>query len=599
MQDLRRWAGACLVLAYGLSGCVGDLGSGGPVAGAPGGQPPVTGGATGGAPDGMTPRAGGSSVGGASGGAPPAAGTGSGTSGAGGLGSGGANCATPAAGPEGIHRLTPREYRNSLRAFLSNDALDPVLDADREKLATLDAVRKWYNAADAAVPSTLAWLKGSGSCDPASNEACAQDLYQRFAARAFRRPLQDDEREWLASSWAALPAKASLSQRLEVMGELILQAPQFLYLYSQGTPAGAVNVLDGYARAERLSYFLWDAPPDDELLAAAAGGGLATREGMREQAERLLSDERARPVLRSFLSEWLELDGATILPSLDDTPKDARLFPRFNDVMRRSMRRELESFMDYVMFEKDGSLETLFGSTRAYVNAPLAALYGVSGPASADQWAWVDLDQTQRAGMLTRAGFLAVHASQSVTSPIRRGVYLLKEVLCVKLPSPPANVDNTPVEITGGEVRTVRQATLQRTGGAACAPCHSRINELGFAFEHYDAIGGWQDKEAKTGAVIDARADLSKSGSSLQGSVDGALELSRLLAQSPEVAACATERWFEVALRRSPVELDECSVQRIRTKTSETRSIRELLLAMVESDAFLNVNHGEQTAERP
>jgi hypothetical protein len=158
-------------------------------------------------------------------------------------------------------------------------------------------------------------------------------------------------------------------------------------------------------------------------------------------------------------------------------------------------------------------------------------------------------------------------------------------------------VDNTPLEITG-EIETVRQATLQRTGSATCGACHTRINELGFAFEHYDAIGRWQDRDAQTGATLDASADLSKSGSSLQGSVDGALRLSEMLAKSPEVAACATKKWFEVALRRSPVELDACSIERIRTKASETSSIRELLLALVESDAFLYVSHGQQ-AESP
>ncbi len=97
------------------------------------------------------------------------------------------------------------------------------------------------------------------------------------------------------------------------------------------------------------------------------------------------------------------------------------------------MRREIEAFMDYVMFEQDGSLDALFSGTRAYVNAPLAKIYGVTGPATADDWAWVDLDPAKRAGMLTRAGFLAVHASQSATSPIRRGVYMLKEVLWLRL----------------------------------------------------------------------------------------------------------------------------------------------------------------------
>jgi hypothetical protein len=503
------------------------------------------------------------------------------------------DCASTQIGPERIHRLTPNEYANSLRALLGNEALEPVLDADREHIATLDAVRKWYNAADVAVPVTATWLSAYGTCNPGTDAACAKTLYEAFAERAFRRPLKEDERAWLAESWSKLPAAASVALRLETITELILQAPQFLYLYTQGTPSGAVNLLDSYERAQRLSYFLWDSLPDQALLNAAKAGELMTSAGMRSQAERMLADERAKPVLRSFLSQWLELDGATILPSLAETPKDAKLFPGFDAVLRQSLRREIEMFMDHVMFEKDGSLEELFSSTRAYVNAPLAKLYGVSGPANADSWAWVDLDATQRAGMLTRAGFLAVHASQDVTSPIRRGVYLLQEVLCVALPSPPANVDNTPVEVTGGDVKTVRQATLKRTGGPACASCHVQINELGFAFEHYDAIGRWQETETGTGAAIDASAQLSNAGPGLDGPVDGAVELSRRLARSPAVAECATRKWFEVALRRSPVALDACSVRKIQQKTAETRSIRELLLAMVESDAFLNVSHGE------
>jgi Protein of unknown function (DUF1592)/Protein of unknown function (DUF1588)/Protein of unknown function (DUF1585) len=520
-----------------------------------------------------------------------------GPGGPGGPGSSPVACEGRQVGPERIHRLTPKEYTNTLRALLGDDTLELVLDADREPIATLDAVRKWYNAADSAVPSTSAWLSAYGSCNADADPACAVSLYESFAERAFRRPLKADERTWLADSWAVLPAAAPVSARLETMGELVLQAPQFLYLYTEGTATGAVSILDGHERAQRLAYFLWDGPPDEALLAAAAAGGLDTAAGMREQAEHMLADERAKPVLRTFLVDWLELDGATILPSLEQTPKDADRYPGFDDVLRQSMRRELESFMDYVMFEQDGSLEALFSGTRAYVNAPLAAIYGVSGPATADDWAWVDLDPTKRAGMLTRAGFLAVHASQSVTSPIRRGVYLLKQVLCVDLPSPPANVDNSPIEVSkddmAGGVTTVRQATLKRTGNPTCAGCHVSINELGFAFEHYDAIGRWQETEVGTGGTIDATATLSHAGDGIDGPVDGAIALSNKLAKSPAVAECATRKWFNVALRRSPVALDACSIAKVSAKVAESQSIRELLLAMVETDAFLDVNHGE------
>jgi hypothetical protein len=523
--------------------------------------------------------------------------TAGGPGGHGGPDANGSDCATTQVGAERIDRLTPREYTNTLRSLLANEELEPVLDPDREPIATLDAVRKWYNAADTAVPSSSAWWSAYGSCDARADASCAVELYESFAERAFRRPLEQDERAWLASSWAALPAAASVALRLETIAELVLQAPQYLYLYSEGTPAGASHALDGHERAQRLAYFLWDGPPDQALLDAAGAGQLDGPAAMREQAERMLADPRAKPVLRSFLGDWLELDGAVILPGLDQTPKDEALYPGFDEALRHSMRREIEAFMDYVMFEQDGSLEALFTGTRAYVNAPLAELYGVAGPSSADEWAWVDLDPAQRAGMLTRAGFLAVHASQTITSPIRRGVYMLKEVLCVDLPSPPANVDNSPIEITDGDmaggVTTVRQATLQRTGNTACASCHIMINELGFAFEHYDAIGRWQQTEVGSGGTIDATANLSHAGEGLDGPVNGAIELSARLAKSPSVARCATKKWFEVALRRGPALLDACSVQQVQARTAETQSIRELLLAMVETDSFLHVNHGE------
>lgn len=559
MQYRHPVLSAGIVLAsLGLGGCVGKIGSSGPEGGFAG-------------------AAGGSAA----------------VGGAGGPGMASGDCAAPQVGPERIHRLTPTQYTSSLRVLAHDDTLEPALDADREPIATLDAVRKWYNAAESAVPANASWLSAYGNCKPESDAACATALYESFAERAFRRPLKEDERAWLAESWAALPTAASVALRLETITELILQAPQFLYLYTEGTPSGALNVLDGHERAQRLSYFLWDSLPDEALLAAAQSGELDSSAGMRRQAERMLADERAKPVLRSFLARWLELNGAAILPSLEQTPKDAKLYPGFDGALRQSMRRELEAFMDDVMFEQNGSLKELFSGTRAYVNGPLAKLYGVAGPAGVDDWAWIELDPTKRAGMLTRAGFLAVHASQTVTSPIRRGVYLLKEVLCVDLPSPPANVDNTPVEVTDGDVGTVREATLKRTGNPSCAGCHVRINELGFAFEHYDAIGRWQDSEQATGAAIDSSANLSQAGEGLDGPVDGAIELSKRLAQSPAVAACATRKWFEVALRRSPVELDACAVQKISAKVAATSSLRELLLAMVESEAFLNVNHGD------
>ncbi len=503
------------------------------------------------------------------------------------------------AGAERIYRLTPNEYTNIVRTLFSDDALAPQLDVDRELIATGSAVRKWQSAAQAVVPNGSDWTQAYVACD-IDTTACQSELFEAFAERAFRRPLLEDEKVWLSDLAASMPVDASSDEVVKAVTEVLLQTPQFLYVYAEGSAVPdsphALRELRGYERAQRLSLFLWDSLPDTTLLEAARSGALDAPDGMRTQAERMLVDDRAKPVLREFLVEWLELNGATILPTLEQTPKSSDIFPEVNDALRSAMRREVEALMDYVMFEADGSLETLLTSTRAYVNGPLAKLYGVAGgPTTESDWRWVDLDPNERAGMLTRAGFLTVHAAQTETSPIRRGVYMLTEVLCVNLPSPPANVDNTPIDaadLDPEEVSTVRKATELRTGSDACTGCHTQINELGFAFENFDAIGKWQEQERVSGAPIDASANLSSSGEATDGPVDGALELSARLAKSPAVAACMSERWFETALKRSPVELDACTVETLNQNAAASANMRDAILDIVTSDAFLHVNRG-------
>jgi len=397
-----------------------------------------------------------------------------------------------------------------------------------------------------------------------------------------------------------MPADGTQSEKLAALVQSILQAPQFIYLYPVGEVVpGAEDGplrLTGEEMAARLSYFFWDTLPDDELLAAAGDGSLDTPEGVSAQAERMLADDRAKPVLRGYLTNWLDLEGTHTLGPVDSITKDTTIFPDFTAATGRDMRTEIEAFMDYVMFEKGGSFESLFLDTRAYVNGPLAKLYGVTdGPAGANQWAWVDLNSTQRAGILTRASYLAVHASATNSSPIRRGVHVLSSMLCQPPGAPPGNVDNTPVSAgTGstGKLLSVREQTELRTQAPECAGCHSRINPIGFAFEHYDAMGGWQgDTETNSGADVNAVGELHNAGLA-SGPVDGAVALSERLLETDWMRECATEQWFDHALRRNPGSLDVCSLQTVRQQVGKPGSLTTLLLRFVESDAFRYVNHG-------
>jgi len=310
----------------------------------------------------------------------------------------------------------------------------------------------------------------------------------------------------------------------------------------------------------------------------------------------MLMDARAEETVQRFFWRWLQLDGGRLHHPLEETDKDAELFPEYDAGLRRAMRTELEAFVRRVFFEGDASFEQLLADNHAYVNGALAELYGVEGgPTGADEWAWVELDPEERSGLLTRAAFLTVFASADVRSPIRRGVFVIEEVLCNALGEPPPNASDTPV--TGGEVddgsggtvvRTVREDVEARTQGEPCSGCHRVINPVGFAFGHYDAIGRWRSEELGTGLPIDASGMLQ--GSDVDGEVGGAVELSRQLSRSERVRSCFARRFMTRALGHAPGELDECATEHVQRRFADTGSMWEMVLAIVESDAFRYVS---------
>ncbi|WP_437636816.1 DUF1588 domain-containing protein [Sorangium sp. So ce854] len=241
------------------------------------------------------------------------------------------------------------------------------------------------------------------------------------------------------------------------------------------------------------------------------------------------------------------------------------------------------------------------------MNGPLAALYGVEGPADERTFSWVSLPGDQRAGIFTRAAFLSVFGSVEVKSPIRRGAYILEQVLCRPLGPPPPNASDVPVK--GGVVeengelirRTVRQDVEAKTSSGNCVSCHASINPIGFAFEHYDALGRWQPQETGGGADapyaldIDARGRLpamSPDGDSVE--VDGGVEMSAALAASAAARACLTKHLFQAALRRVPVDQDLASIEAATPAPESGGSMRDALLALTTSNAFLHLRHPDE-----
>ncbi len=265
--------------------------------------------------------------------------------------------------------------------------------------------------------------------------------------------------------------------------------------------------------------------------------------------------------------QWLGFDG------VEGLNKDADAYPEWDEGLRAAIREETERFVETTVFDGPGTLRALLTSTRTWVNPALAELYGVAAPAD---WAQVELDPAQRAGVLTQASFLATRAHAIHPSPVLRGVFVFDRLLCAPLPPPPPGVDTTP-PAGGDEPKTNRQRYLDHEA-PGCAECHERIDGIGFTMEHYDAIGRWRDDDG--GLPVDATGSVSGTA------VDGAVELAGALADSAEVRRCYVTQWFRAAFGRGEAAGDSPTLDALDDGFSSDQDIRELLVSITTREEF-------------
>jgi hypothetical protein len=290
----------------------------------------------------------------------------------------------------------------------------------------------------------------------------------------------------------------------------------------------------------------------------------------------MLKDPRASDALASFHAQWLDLGK---LPALT---KDPTLFPSFTPALRDAMQAETTGFADYVLRQGDGRLETLLAAPYSILDGPLFELYGVARPAGTTGPTLTQLDPKQRAGLLTQASFLATHAHENQTSPVARGVAVLRNVMCVPMPDPPANVNNAPPD--PGPGATTRQRFAAHEMVASCAACHVSIDGIGMGFEGYDAMGA--SRTMDQGLPVDATGKVV--GTDAAGTFDGAVALAQRLAASPDVRLCVARQWFRFALGRMETANDNCSLKgSFDAFDGSNHDVRALLGALATSDAFL------------
>ena len=411
--------------------------------------------------------------------------------------------------------------------------------------------------------------------DDDHREALRRNLAD-FATRAFRRPATEAEVDRLYDlRRAARRAGLEDDEALQLPLQAVLTSPHFLFrveLDPEPDDADGIRELNAYEVATRLSYFLWSTMPDDELFALARTGELLQPGVLEAQAARMLRDPRSRALVENFAGQWLQLrDLARLAP-------DPELFPAFDEELRAAMLEETQTFLE-TMIRDDRSVLEFLTADYTFVNERLARHYGMDG-VSGDEFRRVETAGARR-GVLTQASILFLTSNPTRTSPVKRGKWILENVLGTPPPPPPPNVPELDDE--GELLGTLRERMEQHRTDPTCAVCHTQMDTLGFGLENFDAIGAWRDR--------DGRFEIDPAGE-LPGGADfhSPAELMEILAERKkgDFCRCLTEKMLTYALGRGLESYDRCPVRQVQQRLAENDyRFSALMTGIVTSDPFL------------
>jgi len=357
----------------------------------------------------------------------------------------------------------------------------------------------------------------------------------------------------------------------------VLTNPSFLFRVESDpkkVPANGVYRVSDLDLASRLSFFLWSSIPDDELLDTAARGALSQPGEFEKQARRMLADRRSFNLATNFVGQWLQLR------NLDAVNPSSNLFRDFDDNLRQSFRQETELFFDSVLRE-DRSVRTLIKSDYTFLNERLAKHYGIPD-VYGSRFRRVTLSpESKRGGLLRQGSVLSVTSYATRTSPVLRGVLVLRNILGVPPPSPPPNVPALDESAMAANL-PMRQRLAGHRRNAVCASCHKTIDPVGFSLENFNAVGQWRDLEVED-QPVDASGAIP--GDKEFRGIDG---LESALLRRPELfVAALTENLLTFALGRGVEYYDAPAVRKIvRDAEKDGYRFSSVILGIVKSVPF-------------
>jgi hypothetical protein len=417
------------------------------------------------------------------------------------------------------------------------------------------------------------------TCRPARASAeasCARQIVSALARQAYRRPVTAADIEPLLNIYRSARVGTDFDHGIEASVEALLVAPGFLFLHEgdpPGSAPGFVHPISDQEFASRLALFLWSSLPDAELIDSAAKGKLRKPGVLEQQIDRMLADPRAEALTTNFAGQWL------YLRNLEYQRPDVFLFPGFDTRLRSAMKRETEMFFGSVLRE-NRSLLDFIRADYTFANERLAAHYGIEG-VRGTAFRRVSLEgHSQRGGLLGQGSILTVTSYGNHTSPVKRGKWILDNLLAAAPPPPPPDVPALKSTQAGRQLNAREQMELHRSD-PACASCHVKMDPLGLSLERYDAVGAFRSEDA--GRPIDTSAQM-PDGTAFDG-LTGLQNI--LLSHKDEFAHAFTERWLVYALGRGLEAYDQPSVRAIvRAAAQDDYRIRTILLGIVKSEPF-------------
>ena len=442
--------------------------------------------------------------------------------------------------------------RRRIEAAFINDYYKPEAknprDRDRNLAVGFIELEGPTNAAPPEVHQRIIFTTPS---DKKTVEQATREVLQRLMPRAFRRPIDKTEVDRIVRLVEfAFERGNSFERGIQVALQAILVSPHFLFRVEDGAPSNdEQHTISEYEIASRLSYFLWSTMPDEELFDIAGQGKLHEPDVLDAQIARMLADPKADALVDNFASQWLTLSNF-----VEATP-DAKLFPEFTPELRADMIAETKMFVREI-FREDRSLLDFLDADFTFANERLAKHYGIAG-VEGDELRRVSLPPSQRAGVLTHGSILTITSNPNRTSLVRRGAWVLDNILGVQLPDPPASVPSLEEGAKKSGATSVREQLRIHRESPSCAACHDTLDPLGFGFENFDPIGRWRSEaESKP---VDAGGTL-PSGESFSGPS----ELVQILKKRElDFAELLTQKMLTYALGRGLKISDSCTIDDI------------------------------------